>query len=97
MILKFPDIIYHPAHGQTEIYPEQTNEQKMEAYLQNITTNCRWIIKSLFYLQFPIELLMETMGWKNKHAAHNQKYKCVQLILREMLKQENRECLAPTV
>lgn len=70
-----------------EIYPEQTNEQKMESYLQNITTNCRWIIKSLFYLQHPIETLMETMGWKNKHTANNQKYKCVQMIRKEMLKQ----------
>ncbi|WP_158796465.1 RNA polymerase sigma factor [Pedobacter sp. L105] len=73
---------------ETEIYPEQTNEQKMEVYLQNITTHCRWIIRSLFYLQFPIESLMETMGWKNKHTANNQKYKCVQMIRKEMLKQE---------
>lgn len=70
-----------------EIYPEQTDEQKMESYLQNITTHCRWIIKSLFYLQHPIETLMETMGWKNKHTANNQKYKCVQMIRKEMIKQ----------
>jgi RNA polymerase sigma factor (sigma-70 family) len=70
-----------------EIYPEQTDEQKMESYLQKITTHCRWIIKSLFYLQHPIETLMETMGWKNRHTANNQKYKCVQMIRKEMIKQ----------
>jgi hypothetical protein len=30
---------------------------------------------------------MQQMGWKNKHTASNQKYKCVQMLKKEVQKQ----------
>ncbi len=63
-----------------ELEQEKSKEEKVENWLQKITRNCQSILKALFFYEKPMEDLMEKMGWKNKHTATNQKYKCIQQI-----------------
>lgn len=53
-------------------------ENLVQNWLQKITKNCQVILTSLFINNMPMNRLMQTMGWKNKHTAANQKYKCLQ-------------------
>jgi RNA polymerase sigma factor (sigma-70 family) len=62
------------------------DENKLSGWLQKITSNCRRILKAIFYLNEPMHSLMTKMGWKNKHTASNQKYKCIEQIRRESKK-----------
>ena len=61
-----------------EIEPQKTDEEKVESLLQKITANCQRILKAIFFYGEPMESLMIKMGWKNRHTADNQKYKCIQ-------------------
>jgi len=45
-----------------------------------ITARCQQIIKSIFFLNEPMHNLANRMGWKNRHTADNQKYKCIQQL-----------------
>jgi hypothetical protein len=38
-------------------------------------------------MQMPLEQLMKKMGWKNKHTASNQKYKCIQMLKKQVAKE----------
>jgi RNA polymerase sigma factor (sigma-70 family) len=71
-----------------EIHPEKTNEQKLIFWLTKITRNCQDILKALFYYKEPMESIMKKMGWKNKHTAANQQYKCIQQVKKEREKNE---------
>ena len=62
------------------------HENELAGWLQKITANCRRILQAVFYLNEPISSLMRKMGWKNKHTAANQKYKCIEQIRRESKK-----------
>jgi RNA polymerase sigma factor (sigma-70 family) len=67
-----------------EIKPEPTIEDKIHQLLDKITIHCKGILKDLFFSKEPIENLMKKMGWKNKHTADNQKYKCIQQMKKEI-------------
>jgi len=71
-----------------EINPEKTKEEKIIIWLAKITANCQRILKALFYYQEPMDDVMKKMGWKNKHTAANQQYKCIQQIKKEKEKEE---------
>lgn len=62
---------------------QQSKERLVQNLFQKITANCQRILKAIFYYQQPIEALMISMGWKNKHTAANQKYKCIEQVKRE--------------
>jgi len=53
---------------------------RIDAWLQNITTHCQHVLKALFFYNEPMDRLMQKMGWKNKHTASNQKYKCLEQL-----------------
>jgi len=74
-----------------EMRPEKTNEEKMNVWLSKITANCQRILKALFFYREPIERIAKKMGWKNKHTAANQKYKCIEQVRRERLRSEKCE------
>jgi RNA polymerase sigma factor (sigma-70 family) len=79
-------------HLQTETYlpeiqPEKTREEKLTGWLARITENCQRLLRAIFFLQQPMEKLMQEKGWKNKHVAANQQYKCVQQLKKEMEKE----------
>ncbi|WP_295672368.1 RNA polymerase sigma factor [uncultured Mucilaginibacter sp.] len=66
-----------------ELIPESTKEEKLQGWMAKITENCRRILNAIFFYKEPMESLMVKMGWKNKHTADNQKYKCVQQVKKE--------------
>ena len=66
-----------------EISPEKTKEEKVNSWLAKITENCQRILKAVFFYSEPMDSVMKKMGWKNKHTAANQQYKCIQQIKRE--------------
>lgn len=72
-----------------DLLPEQeenANKVKVVTWLQKITAHCQRILKAIFYLNEPMDNLMIKMGWKNKHTATNQKYKCIEQIRKESKK-----------
>ncbi len=71
-----------------EITPEKTKEEKVQTWFTRITDNCKQILQAIFFYRVPMENLMEKMGWKNKHTAATQQYKCIQQVKREKEKDE---------
>jgi RNA polymerase sigma factor (sigma-70 family) len=68
---------------------EISDEQKVLGWLERITENCQRILRALFFHQEPMENLMVKMGWKNKHTAANQKYKCLEQVKKKMKADHN--------
>lgn len=62
---------------------QNCDEEKLTTWLYKITVNCQRILKAIFFLNEPMDRLMLKMGWKNKHTASNQKYKCIEQIRKE--------------
>jgi RNA polymerase sigma factor (sigma-70 family) len=78
---------------ETEHYPfetqqETTKEEKVTSWLTKITENCQRILKAIFFYKEPIGSLMQKMGWKNKHTAANQQYKCIQQVKKQKDKEQ---------
>jgi RNA polymerase sigma factor (sigma-70 family) len=80
------------AISQTEqAYIEPSNtvllqEENITNWFTKITANCQRVLKAIFFFNIPMEKLMQQMGWKNKHTASNQKYKCIEQIRKESKK-----------
>jgi RNA polymerase sigma factor (sigma-70 family) len=66
-----------------ELQPESPKEEKVASWLAKITANCQRILKAIFFYKEPMGSLMQKMGWKNKHTAANQQYKCIQQVKKE--------------
>lgn len=71
-----------------EIEPEKTKEEKVGNWLTRITANCQRILKAIFFYKEPMDSVMKKMGWKNKHTAANQQYKCIQQVKKQKDKEE---------
>jgi RNA polymerase sigma factor (sigma-70 family) len=71
-----------------ELIPEKTNDEKLSHWLTKITKNCQYILKALFLKNEPIDKVMRDLGWKNKHTAANQQYKCIQQVKKEKQKED---------
>jgi RNA polymerase sigma factor (sigma-70 family) len=69
-----------------ELQSEPSKEEKITSWLTKITKNCQRILKAIFFYKEPMSSLMQKMGWKNKHTAANQQYKCIQ----QVKKQQNK-------
>jgi RNA polymerase sigma factor (sigma-70 family) len=69
-----------------ELHNEPTREEKLSSWLTKITENCQRILKAIFFYKEPMGSLMQKMGWKNKHTAANQQYKCIQQVKKEKAK-----------
>jgi RNA polymerase sigma factor (sigma-70 family) len=74
-----------------EINPEKSREEKVTSWLTKITEKCQRILKAIFFYQEPMDNVMEKMGWKNKHTAANQQYKCIQQVKKEKEREEEKE------
>jgi len=61
-------------------------EEKLLTWLEKITAKCQRILRAIFFLNEPMDSLMVKMGWKNKHTASNQKYKCIEQVRKESKK-----------
>jgi RNA polymerase sigma factor (sigma-70 family) len=66
-----------------EFSPEQTIDEKVNSWLTKITANCQRILKAIFFYSEPMDSVMKRMGWKNRHTAASQQYKCIQQVKRE--------------
>jgi RNA polymerase sigma factor (sigma-70 family) len=66
-----------------ELKTEPTKEEKVTSWLAKITAHCQQILKAIFFYKEPMSTLMQKMGWKNKHTAANQQYKCIQQIKKQ--------------
>jgi len=77
-----------PLHEPHEpaLHPEKTTEEKLASLLLRITHNCRRVLRAIFLYHEGMDSLMKRMGWKNRHTAANQQYKCIQQARRETLK-----------
>lgn len=75
--------VYHEESYAFETDPEPPKEEKLHRWLTKITENCQRILKAIFFYHEPMESLMQKMGWKNKHSAANQQYKCMQQLRKE--------------
>jgi len=64
----------------TEIHREKSKDEKVQSWITRITRHCQHILKAIFFYQEPMDMLMKKMGWKNKHTAANQQYKCIQQV-----------------
>ena len=71
-----------------ELIPENSKEEKVNSWLAKITENCQRILKAVFFYSEPMDSVMKKMGWKNKHTAANQQYKCIQQVKREKEKED---------
>jgi RNA polymerase sigma factor (sigma-70 family) len=71
-----------------ELNPEPTKEEKVTSWLTKITENCQRILKAIFFYKEPMSSLMQKMGWKNKHTAANQQYKCIQQVKKQKDKEQ---------
>lgn len=61
-----------------EVNDTETRSQKAHSLLARITAQCKRILIAIFFASEPMDKLMVRMGWKNKHTADNQKYKCLE-------------------
>ncbi len=66
-----------------ELDDEKSKEDLVQSWLSKITENCQKILKAIYFYEVSMDGLMKKMGWKNKHTAANQKYKCIQQIKKE--------------
>ncbi|GAB3893706.1 hypothetical protein GCM10028803_08090 [Larkinella knui] len=66
----------------TDPSPEEVQHERLNAWMARITGHCQRVIKSIYFSHEPMDHLMVTMGWKNRHTAINQKYKCIQQLKR---------------
>jgi hypothetical protein len=72
-----------------EIVPEKTREEKATSWISKITQNCQRILKEIFFYKEPMNSVMKKMGWKNKHTASNQQYKCIPQVKNKRIKKRH--------
>jgi len=82
------------SYDETEIFlakldDEKSKEVLIHGWLSKISKNCQWILKAIYFYEESMEGLIKKMGWKNKHSASNQKYKCIQQVKKEKDKEIN--------
>ncbi|WP_207423886.1 RNA polymerase sigma factor [Desertivirga brevis] len=68
-----------------ESKPEPTVEERVQGLLSKITGHCQRILKALFFTMMPMETLIKKMGWKNRHTAANQQYKCLKQLKKKSI------------
>lgn len=61
---------------------DDNQAEQVHQWLGQITGNCQRVLTFVYLTEEPLDSLMQTMGWKNRHTANNQKYKCIQQIKR---------------
>jgi RNA polymerase sigma factor (sigma-70 family) len=67
------------AGGECPSEAENTWARRLSHWLGRVTVHCQMLLKNLFLLGRSLE----DLGYKNKHTAQNQQYKCLQQLRRE--------------
>jgi RNA polymerase sigma factor (sigma-70 family) len=76
------------ARLETDASTDGVQPEQVHDWLSQITSNCQRVLTSVYFTQEPLDSLMLAMGWKNRHTANNQKYKCIQQIKRVAIHQK---------
>ena len=63
--------------------PEPDQTEKLTQWLTKITRHCQQLLNAIFFQHQSMSSLMQKMGWKNKHTAANQQYKCIQQVKKQ--------------
>ncbi|GGZ30775.1 hypothetical protein GCM10007049_24590 [Echinicola pacifica] len=71
------------------IEDEKSYLEKLKGYLSKITDHCNRLIHDIFFQEKEIEQIQKEYGYKSKHNAQNQKYKCVEQIRKIKEQEEN--------
>ncbi len=74
--------------SSVELLEEKSDDEKIISWINKITRHCQQILQAIFFYGEPMKDVMKRMGWKNKHTAANQQYKCIQQVKRERLKEK---------
>ena len=61
---------------------EPSHSNAVLCWLDKATPFCKALLRAVFFDNEPMEILLQRMGWKNRHTAANQKYKCMQQLKR---------------
>ncbi|NLR58208.1 sigma-70 family RNA polymerase sigma factor [Chitinophaga polysaccharea] len=72
------------------LHPEKSKDEKVQSWISRITGHCQRILRAIFFYREPMEVLIKKMGWKNKHTAANQQYKCIQQVKKIKQQEEDR-------
>jgi len=69
-----------PTNLRIEIKEDESLEEKISRWLNKITQHCRNLLSSIFINNEPMDKIMKRLGYKTKHSADNQKYKCLEQV-----------------
>jgi RNA polymerase sigma factor (sigma-70 family) len=79
---------YEPADfPESESGEYSDNSDRIHRWMSKITMHCQEVLRSVYLLQENMNSLMLKMGWKNRHTADNQKYKCLRQLRNESRKE----------
>ncbi len=71
------------------IEEERSYWEKLRFYMVKISTHCRRLINDMFFANRDWREIQAKYGYKNKHTAANQKYKCLEQIRKVKYEEEN--------
>lgn len=75
-VAHLPDLPDEPADDEPALLG------RVRGWLDRASPFCRRLLQALYFDNETMDELLPRMGWKNKHTAANQKYKCVQQVKR---------------
>jgi len=65
---------------ESSIQQEKTYLDKLKDYMHAITNHCKGLIHDMFFKNKSIDQIQQDYGYKSRHNAINQKYKCIEQI-----------------
>ncbi|SHK94410.1 RNA polymerase sigma factor, sigma-70 family [Chitinophaga jiangningensis] len=69
-----------PDVPEEHMEPAKPYQHSLSGWWSKMTGFCQQVLSAIFLHNTPMQALMLKMGWKNKHTAAQQKYKCLQQI-----------------
>lgn len=91
--IEFPETYF--IENQEEINAAIENEkffwEKLNGYIQSISSHCQNLIHDIFIRNKTIEEIQDKYQYSSRHNAQNQKYKCVEQIRKIKNKNLNTE------
>jgi len=72
------------------IEQEKSYKDKVQNYLNKITTHCQQLINDIFFKEKSIEQIQKDFNYSSKHNAQNQKHKCFEQIRKVKDQEDNK-------
>jgi RNA polymerase sigma factor (sigma-70 family) len=77
---KYEPLFYENINSS--IISEETYWDKLEYYMSKVTEHCNQLLRSIFFHQKTVEQIQTEFGYKDRHNMQNQKYKCLEQMLK---------------